>query len=187
MRKNTLRNMTLCAMFAVLIAAGAFMRIPMPLVPITLQYLFTMLAGLLLGGKWGAAAVCVYMALGLAGLPVFTQGGGIGYVLQPSFGYIIGFAVGTYVTGTLAWRKEKPGFGYLFAASLLGLGIIYLFGLIYYSLISHVVLKTSIGLWPLFVHGCLLTLPGDIALSVLGAILGRRLIPQLRQKERQAA
>ena len=58
--------MTLCAMFAVLIAAGAFMRIPMPLVPITLQYLFTMLAGLLLGGKWGAAAVCVYMALGLA-------------------------------------------------------------------------------------------------------------------------
>ena len=187
MRKNTLRNMTLCAMFAVLIAAGAFMRIPMPLVPITLQYLFTMLAGLLLGGKWGAAAVCVYMALGLAGLPVFTQGGGIGYVLQPSFGYIIGFAVGTYVTGTLAWRKEKPGFGYLFAASLLGLGIIYLFGLIYYSLISHVVLKTSIGLWPLLVHGCLLTLPGDIALSVLGAILGRRLIPQLRQKERQAA
>ena len=99
-------------------------------------------------------------------------------------GCIIGFAVGTYVTGTLAWRREKPGFGYLLASSLLGLGIIYLFGLIYYSLISRLYLGTPIGLWPLFVHGCLLTLPGDIALSVLGAVLGKRLIPLLRQKGR---
>ena len=53
MRRNETRDMILCAMFVTLIAAGAFIKIPIPVVPFTLQYLFTMLAGLLLGGKLG--------------------------------------------------------------------------------------------------------------------------------------
>ena len=95
-------------MFVALIAAGAWIRIPGPVVPFTLQYLFTMLAGLLLGGKYGLLAVCVYIVLGLAGLPIFASGGGIGYILQPSFGYMIGFAVGAFATGSIANRTEYP-------------------------------------------------------------------------------
>ena len=110
-------------MFVALIAAGAFLKVPVPVVPFTLQYLFTMLAGLLLGAKKGALAVCVYILLGLCGLPIFAQGGGIGYVFQPSFGYIIGFALGAFVTGVIANKTGRPGYGRLLAANFAGLAI----------------------------------------------------------------
>ena len=77
------KNMALCGVFTALIAIGAFIRIPVPVVPFTLQYLFTMLAGLLLGAKLGAAAVALYVGMGLIGFPIFTQGGGFGYVFNP--------------------------------------------------------------------------------------------------------
>ena len=80
-----IKEMVLCALFVALIAAGAFIKIPVPVVPFTLQYLFTMLAGLLLGGRWGLVSVGVYIILGLAGLPGFAQRGGIGYLFQPRF------------------------------------------------------------------------------------------------------
>ena len=65
----------------------SFIRIPVPLVPFTLQITFTTLAGLLLGSKKGAISVAVYVLMGLIGIPVFTQGGGFSYVLKPSFGF----------------------------------------------------------------------------------------------------
>ena len=73
MRNEKTRNMVMCAMFVALIAAGAFIKIPIPAVPFTLQYLFTMLSGLLLGGKRGCLSVCIYILLGLAGLPIFAM------------------------------------------------------------------------------------------------------------------
>lgn len=183
MSRERIRGMVLCAMFVALIAVGAWIKIPIPVVPFTLQYLFTMLAGLLLGGKRGCLAVCAYIALGLVGLPIFTSGGGIGYIFQPTFGYIIGFAVGALVTGFIANRHSKPGFFYLLGANLVGLGIVYLFGMVYYALISDLYLGNPIGLWPLFLYCFFLAVPGDIALSIVGALLGKRLIPLLRKKE----
>ena len=179
-RRNETRNMVLCAMFVTLIAAGAFIKIPIPVVPFTLQYLFTMLAGLLLGGKLGCLSVCVYILLGLAGLPVFAQGGGIGYIFQPSFGYIIGFAAGAYVTGIIANGKGNPGYPRLLAANFIGLGIVYLFGMVYYYWISNFYLRTPIGLWPLFLYCFILAVPGDIVLCILGAVLGKRMIPAIK-------
>lgn len=127
LHREKTRTRVLCAMFVALIAAGAWIKIPVPVVPFTLQYLFTMLAGILLGGRRGALAVCVYLALGLAGLPIFAQGGGLSYLLQPSFGYLIGFAAGAFVTGTMA-RSGPVTFRRLLAANLVGLGVVYLFG-----------------------------------------------------------
>lgn len=177
MKNQKLKQCILCALFAALIAAGAFIRIPVPVVPFTLQYLFTMLAGLLLGGKCGLAAVCIYILLGLAGLPIFARGGGIGYLLEPTFGYILGFAAGTFATGVIAHRKNRPGYARLLAANFTGLGIVYLCGMVYYYLMSNFYLGTPIGLWPLFLYCFLLTVPGDIAWCFAGAALGKRLIP----------
>ena len=84
------RNMVLAALFAALTAIGAFLQIPTGTVPITLQFLFTALAGLLLGWKWGAVSQLLYVGIGLLGLPVFTQGGGIGYVVGDLILYAVG-------------------------------------------------------------------------------------------------
>ena len=79
MHAEKTRDLTMCALFVALIAAGAFMRIPTPVVPLTLQLLFTMMAGLVLGGKRGAAAVGAYILIGLLGLrkaaarPIFSS------------------------------------------------------------------------------------------------------------------
>lgn len=175
------RDLILCALFAALTAVGAFIRIPIPVVPFTLQLLFTMMAGLLLGGRLGAASVGIYLVLGLLGLPVFAEGGGFSYVLKPSFGYLIGFAVAAYVTGKIANQVPNPGYRRLLAANFIGLGVVYLFGMVYYYLMSNFYLGDPIGLWPLFLYCFLLAVPGDIALCLLGAVLGKRLIPVVRQ------
>ena len=182
MRNKKTKDLILCALFVALIAAGAFIKIPVPLVPFTLQYLFTMLAGLLLGGKRGFYSVCVYIIFGLIGLPVFAQGGGIGYIFQPSFGYIIGFAVGAFMTGVIADKSSNPGYKRLLAANFIGLAIVYLFGMAYYYLMSTFYLGTPIGLWPLFLYCFILAVPGDIVLCILGAILGKRLIPIVKRE-----
>ncbi len=156
---------------------GAFIKIPVPVVPFTLQYLFTMLAGLLLGARLGALSVFAYMVLGLAGLPIFTEGGGLWYVFKPSFGYIIGFVVGTFVTGWLAEHMKQKTVPHYLAANLAGLMVVYAFGMIYYYVICNYVIDTPIGVWPLFLYCFLLAVPGDIALSMLGAVMAKRVRP----------
>lgn len=175
------KNLILCALFVALIAIGAWIRIPVPVVPFTLQFLFTMLAGLLLGGKLGAFTVCIYMILGLLGLPIFVEGGGLSYLLKPSFGYIIGFAVAAYATGTIAHQVPSPSYLRLLIANFIGLGIVYLFGMIYYDMISKLYLHTPIGIWSLFLYCFILAVPGDIVLCILGAMLGKRLIPLIKK------
>lgn len=169
--------MTLCALFTVLTAGGAFIKIPVPVVPFTLQFLFTMMAGLLLGGRLGAFSVGLYAALGLVGLPIFAEGGGFWYLLKPSFGYIIGFIIGSYVTGKLTEKKEHLTFGRILAANFIGLAIVYGMGMVYYYIISNFVIDSPIGLWPLFLYCFLLAVPGDICLCFLAAVLAKRLKP----------
>ena len=65
--KSTVYSLILCALFAALIAVGAFIKIPVPFVPFTLQLLFTTLAGIVLGPKYGALSVGVYILIGLCG------------------------------------------------------------------------------------------------------------------------
>ena len=160
-----------CGLFTALIAVGAFIKIPIPVVPFTLQYLFTMLAGLLLGSRLGTVSVLSYMLLGLAGLPIFSEGGGLWYVFKPSFGYIIGFAVGTFVTGWIAEHMEKKTIARYLLANLAGLFCVYAVGMIYYYIICNFVINTPIAAGPLFLY-C-------FVLSILGAVVAKRVRPVL--------
>ena len=168
-----------CGLFTALIAVGAFIKIPIPVVPFTLQYLFTMLAGLLLGSRLGTLSVLSYMLLGLAGLPIFSEGGGLWYVFKPSFGYIIGFAVGTFVTGWIAEHMEKKTVARYLLANLAGLFFVYAIGMIYYYIICNFVIDTPIAVGPLFLYCFVLAVPGDIVLSFLGAVVAKRVRPVL--------
>ena len=185
MTKNTLKinDIVICGLFVALIAIGAFIKVPVPFVPFTLQTLFTTLAGLFLGGKKGFLCVFVYMILGLIGLPIFASGGGPGYIFQPSFGYIIGFAVGAFLTGTIAHKKANPSYGKLLFACFAGLAMVYLFGMIYYYIRRNFYLGTGIGLWPLFLYCFLLVVPGDIVMCFFAAMLGKRLIPVFNKRK----
>ena len=102
------KQLLLCALFAAATAASVFLpKIPIPGTPLmfTFQTLVVFLSGLMLSPKYALVSQLVYMALGLVGLPVFMSGGGISYVMQPSFGFIIGFAVCTFLVSLLV-RKQ---------------------------------------------------------------------------------
>ena len=89
-RGRTLR-LVLIAVFVALIAGGAFIKFPVGIVPVSMQCAVCILCALLLGAKDSTVAVAVYLVMGLAGIPIFTAGGGIGYVVKPTFGYLLGY------------------------------------------------------------------------------------------------
>ena len=176
------KDLITCSLFTALIAIGAFIKIPVPVVPFTLQFLFTTLAGLLLGSRKGTISVVSYMLLGLAGLPIFSEGGGILYIFKPSFGYIIGFCIGTFVTGLIAERMKEKTIPRYLLANFTGLLIVYAAGMVYYYVICNYVIDTPIALGPLFLYCFLLAVPGDICLCILAAILVKRVKPILNRQ-----
>lgn len=179
-----LKNLILISIFAALTAVGAFIRIPTPICPITLQILFTTLAGVLLGGRDGAISVGIYILLGLLGVPIFTGGGGLHYVLQPTFGFLIGFVIGAYVTGKICHGGE-PTMKRLTAGCMFGLIPIFGIGTLYNILITCLYMNAEASAVTVAYH-CLLPLPGDVVLCVFTAILGKRLIPIIERMNRNA-
>lgn len=184
MTRSKIRTISICmcALFTALTAVGAFIRIPIPYMEFTLQFLFTTLAGLLLGAKRGAASVGAYVVLGLIGIPIFAGGGGFFYVLRPSFGYLIGFIAGTYVTGKIANAVAAPSLKRVLAANFAGLGIVYAFGIVYFYLASNLWTEGgAISIGTCLMYCFVLAVPGDIVLCALAAVLGKRLIPIVRK------
>ncbi len=110
------------------ISARASILTPLSPVPVTLQVAAVLLAGFLLGPRWGAWSVAQYLGLGLMGAPVFAMGiGGPAVVLQPSFGYLLAFLPAAWVVGALAENGSR-GFLRGLAIGALGVVIIYIGG-----------------------------------------------------------
>jgi len=172
----------LITLFTALSAVGAFIKIPIPYIPITMQTFFILLAGVLLGGKCGALSVLCYILLGLIGVPVFAEGGGLTYVFKPTFGYLIGFVIAAFAVGIIVNRTRYPSYKRILFSSFLGLLILYTIGLVYYWLIYTYYIGTGIAFKTLMLYCFVLTIPGDIALSFCVAFLGYRLIPILRKQ-----
>ncbi len=171
----SLREMILCAMFVALVAAGAFIRIPVGTDVYTLQFLFTLLAGLLLGARLGATAVATYVLLGLVGVPVFASGGGPGYVLQPTFGYLIGFILQAWYCGAAARRLSARNFKRLLAINGVGMAIVYVIGISYFYFVSNYVIDAPIAVWPVIFYCGILQIVPDFLLCIAAAGLAVRL------------
>ena len=163
------KKITLCALFAALIAIGTHIRIPTPLLPLTFQTLFVVMAGLVLGRRLGAVSVCVYVIAGLIGLPVFT-----GSALNPTFGYIIGFIPGAWLSGYIA-ERFRPCFMTWFLGAVAGIAVIYAVGIPYYWLMSKYYLGNELGAKTLLMYFVLMPIPGDAAKSILAGLAVKRL------------
>jgi len=175
------RNLILVAMFAALTAIGAFIKVPIPYVPFTLQYLFCALAGLILGSKLGALSQIVYVAIGLSGVPVFTEGGGIGYIFKPTFGYLVGFIVAAYVIGKIRENVKKLTFIKTIFTLLLGLFFIYLFGVVYLYISYNLYLGKNVSFYFVFFYGFVVSIAGDLVLTVFAAYISIKVLPVLRK------
>lgn len=168
-----------CAVFAALMVAGAYITIPFPLVPLTFQTVISVLAGLLLGWEKGMISMAVYCFAGLIGIPVFTAGGGIFYVLKPSFGYIIGFIFSAYIAGITAGRKGLPYWRYI-VGGLAAFLADYLIGIPYCLIAAHLLNVENLA--GLLVTGNLIYMPKDAVLSVFAGILAWRVLPYIDRR-----
>jgi biotin transport system substrate-specific component len=173
--------MSLVALFAALTGISGFIRLPIPYIPLTLQPLMVMFSGLLLGGRLGALSQLVYLLVGLLGIPIFAQGGGPGYVLQPTFGYLVGFVLGAYVIGRLTEGREHLHRGALFVVILLGIVAIYTPGVTVLYLNLNFIQQKAVTLSAAIKVGALVPLPGDLVKLAVVLALG----PPLRERFRR--
>ena len=175
-KKIELRELVLCALFIALITAGTFIRIPIGSDVYTLQFLFTLLAGLVLGGRLGALAVGAYVLMGLVGIPVFASGGGPGYLMQPTFGYLIGFILQAYVCGKLSRCLTRPRMLTLLGVNLVGMAIVYLLGLVWFYVVSNYVIMAPVSIWWVILYCGILQVGPDFILCVISAGLATRFL-----------
>lgn len=168
-----LKRMVYAALMAALTAAGAYIAIPIGPVPIVLQNLFIMLAGLLLGGRWGLISVGVYLLAGAVGMPVFAGGtGGVGKFVGPTGGYLLGFAAAAYLVGVISERgRGRVVIDVL--AMVAGTLIIYAFGVTWLKVVTGMSVSKAVAV------GMLPFLLGD-ALKIAAAIpIARALRPMI--------
>lgn len=109
MNNTDIRLYVFAALFAALTAAGAFIRVPLPPVPFTLQTLFVFVSAGFLGAKVGSLSQLIYLSVGLLGFPVFANGGGIGYIYTPTFGFLLSYPIVAYVVGWLSKKYTIEG------------------------------------------------------------------------------
>jgi biotin transport system substrate-specific component len=152
------RGMIYASVFGAVTAAGAYMMIPVPPVPITLQTFFLYVAAALLGGRLGALSQVVYLLIGIIGLPVFAGGkAGMGVLLGPTGGYLLGFVAGAYVIGRLVEMRREPGPAWFALAMGAGTVVIYLLGVIQLILIARFSMNQAItvGVLPFLIGDAL--------------------------------
>ena len=175
-KRISTRDLAIIPIFSVLTAVGAFIRIPIGVVPVSLQTVFVVNSALLLGKK-AFYAQLIYVLLGLLGLPIFTGGGGIGYILTPTFGYLVGFVLAALAMGYLKDSLKSYSLLKLLAIAFVGLLIIYSSGVIYLYLLKNLILSgSSLGLTQAIRFGALIFLPMDSIWCTLGAVLSLRLL-----------
>ena len=170
---NQLRMTAYASLMAALTAVGAYIAIPIGPVPIVLQNLFVYLTGLLLGSRWGMAGIAAYLLAGAVGLPVFAGGkGGIGHLVGPTGGYLLGFLPAVAIIGMV---MEKTGGKILFGLlALIGAtAVIYACGVTWLSFVTGMSIAQSllVGMVPFLI--------GD-ALKVAAALfIARSLRPMI--------
>ncbi len=167
---------------ALLVAAAAQVSVPLPgtPVPMTLQPLAVLIVGGLLGPRFGALSMLAYLAMGSAGLPVFTPGGlpGAARLFGPTGGYLLAYPAAAALTGWLAWRGSPSLYGAVrlgraALAALAGLALIHAGGLAQLMILTGSA-RTALA------AGVLPFLAKDLVNVLVAGLLIRRFLPSTR-------
>ena len=138
----------LCSLILVL---SAKIKVDLYPVPMTLQPLAILMISMLCGRNIAVATVSLYLFQGMIGLPVFAYGGGLPYLMGPTGGFLFGFLVASLIVGELADRGwGKVLFKSIFAM-MLGMLIIYLFGILQLSMIKGFEFAILKGMQPFII------------------------------------
>ena len=170
-KNSNLYKLVLTGIFAAVVAVCSWISIPLPFtqVPINLAILGVLLAGGLLGSKYGALSLIIYILIGAVGVPVFAGfGAGLGTLAGPTGGYIVGYVLCAAVAGlgassSAASKISKHPTLRLAAFMALGVAACYTFGTIWYVLL----MKTS--LWVGLISCVFPFIPLD-AIKIAGAL-----------------
>lgn len=166
---SNVKKLVFASLFAALTCVAAWVAIPLLYVPITLQTLFVILAGAVLGPYFGTLSMIVYVLLGLIGLPVFSQGqSGLGVLFGPTGGYLVGFILCAFVVGLIVSVKKKPGFWWYCLAMAVGTLVIYACGIAQLSVVAHMPLDRAL------IFGALPFVPGDIIKIIVASLVASR-------------
>lgn len=190
-----LRRIIIIALFSALMVAGAYIAIPIGPVPITLQTIFVILAGILGGRRVGAASVAVYLTLGAIGLPVFSGGiGGFGHLAGPTGGFLLSWLIAAPLAGLfsdIGFRKAsqndkvtKAQLLWIILGATLATVVLYAIGIPFLKVVLDISWSKSlaIGLIP-FLPGDLLKLVAIVLLGNLFALRVRQFLIRLPQEE----
>ena len=149
--------------------------------PITLQTFFVILSGSILGAKFGALSQLIYLAVGLLGAPIFSHGGGPGYVFQPTFGYLLGYPLAAFTVGYFLWGWNLPGttksptFLKICLVSAIAVFVIFIPGVTVLYLNLKYVVGKPIAFSKAVSVGFAVFIPGDIIKVVVSSLLTFRL------------
>jgi len=171
---SQLRMMVFASLLAALMTVGAYISIPVGPVPIVLQNMFVFLAGLLLGSRWGLASVGVYLLAGACGLPVFAGGmGGIGRIVGPTGGYLIGYLPAVFMVGYIS-EKGAARISFDIIAMICGTFFLYAFGVTWLKILTGMTWSKTLAV------GMLPFLIGDGLKIVAAAAIARAIRPIIR-------
>lgn len=170
--KLSVRTLVYCALMAALIAVGAWISFPLPPFPgkLTLQLVAVFLCAATLPPKPAALSILVYIFMGLVGVPIFSEGGGLQYLLRPTFGYVLGFLAAAPLMSWMLRTPKLAKFSFLpryAMAAASGLLVIYAIGAPYMAAVLTFSLGKPTSLWTAIYTGCILFLPVDIAKAAL--------------------
>jgi len=183
-QKNKTAQLSICGLLAALTATGAFLKINIGHVPITLQTLFVYLSGSLLSPGFAASAQVTYLVCGLIGIPVFASGGGPATILLPTFGYLLGFPLASMTIAkilhinTRQVDKNKlthPSWKIVLLANATGAGIIFTLGVLYLYVNLNFITDNSISLKSALWTGGIIFIPGEIVKVIIAATIAKKL------------
>ncbi len=167
---NRTRATVAAASFTALIAAGAYLSVPIGPVPLVLQNFFVLLSGLLLGPLHGSLSVAMYLFIGAAGLPIFAGAtGGIAHFFGPTGGYLVGFLPAAFVGGLIASSFGRDKLFPCFLALTAGTLCIFILGVPWLKFVSGFSWSKSISL------GLLPFIPGELLKITAAAFTARGL------------